>query len=182
LKKVPPKNNLTIWFTGLSASGKTTLSKILFEDLRASGINNIELLDGDLLREAMGNFDYDSSSREELGLKKAKLAQKLNSEGKIVIISGIAHKKKWRQQYRKLIKNYYEIFLNCDAKVCSSRDFKGNYQKAQIGEINNFIGVHEDYEISNSADLVINSDRLDVNSCSKEIFLNVSSLISSYEY
>jgi len=159
------KNNLTIWFTGLSASGKTTLSERLFSDLKMLGHNNVVLLDGEDIRDKLKNYDFDSSSREQVGIHKAKIALNLNKKGKIVLVSGIAHKKKWRKDIRNMFKNYLEVYLRCDVNDCAERDYKGHYKKAISGEINDFIGVSEPYEESNGADLILDTGKSSIDEC-----------------
>jgi adenylylsulfate kinase len=98
---------LTIWFTGLSGSGKSTLSERLYNDLYDLGVRNIELLDGDSYREILKNDNFDKNSREKIGIQKAKIASELNKKGKIVLVSGITYKKKWRRNIRGIIDNYF---------------------------------------------------------------------------
>ena len=167
----------TIWFTGLSASGKSTLSERLLKDLKQLGLMNIELLDGEAVRDMLKNDNFDKSSREKIGIQKAKIAQELNKQGKIVLVSGIAHKKKWRDDIRVMLDNYYEIFLNCSVEDCSKRDYKGNYQKALSGELDNFIGISEPYEVSDSFDLVVDSGICSIEDCSKKILASVLGFI-----
>ena len=99
----------TIWFTGLSVSGKTTLSTRLYKDLKSLGVNNVVLLDGEFMRDEMKNYMFDEKSREEIGLQKAKISHDLNRNGNIVLVSGIAHKSQWRKDIRQLMDNYYEV-------------------------------------------------------------------------
>ena len=167
----------TIWFTGLSASGKSTLSERLFKDLQQLGLMNIELLDGEAVRDMLKNDNFDKPSREKIGIQKAKIAQELNKQGKIVLVSGIAHKKKWRDDIRAMFDNYYEIFLDCSVEDCSKRDYKGNYQKALSGELDNFIGISEPYEVSDSFDLVVDSGICSIEDCSKKILESVLGFI-----
>jgi len=79
----------TIWFTGLSASGKTTLSTQLFKDLKGLGVDNVILLDGETMRDQKNNHTFDEKSREVIFYQKIKIASNLNKEGNIVLISGI---------------------------------------------------------------------------------------------
>ena len=167
----------TIWFTGLSASGKSTLSERLFKDLKQLGLKNVELLDGEAVRDILKNDNFDESSREKIGIQKAKIALELNKQGKIVLVSGIAHKKKWRDDIRVMLDNYYEIYLDCSVEDCSKRDYKGNYQKALSGELDNFIGISEPYEVSDSFDLVVDSGICSIEDCSKKILASVLGFI-----
>ena len=99
---------ITIWFTGLAASGKSTLSERLYNDLQELGLKNVELLDGESVRDKLNMYEFDSDSREQIGIHKAKIALDLNKEGNIVLISGIAHKKKWRNDIRAMFDNYFD--------------------------------------------------------------------------
>ena len=99
----------TVWFTGLSASGKTTQSELLYDSLKKLGFTNVILLDGESIRDKFKMYKFDSNSREQIGIQKAEIALDLNKEGKIVLISGIAHKKKWRNDIRNMIDNYLAI-------------------------------------------------------------------------
>ena len=100
---------ITIWFTGLSASGKSTLSERLYNDLQELGITNVELLDGESVRDILKNHSFDKSNREKIGIQKAKIALELNKQGKILLVSGIAHKKKWRKDIREMMNDYFEF-------------------------------------------------------------------------
>jgi adenylyl-sulfate kinase len=168
----------TIWFTGLSASGKSTLSERLFKELKQLGLKNVELLDGEAVRDILKNDNFDESNREKIGIQKAKIALELNKQGKIVLVSGIAHKKKWRDDIRVMFDNYYEIYLDCSLEDCSKRDYKGNYQKALSGELDNFIGISEPYEVSDSFDLVVDSGRCSIEDCSQTILTSVLNFIN----
>lgn len=165
-------NGATIWLTGLSASGKSTLSEVLFQDLKKLGVENVVILDGEAVRDQFENDRFDLLSREEIGNKKIQMALEQNQMGKIVIISGIAHKKEWRKNARDQIKNYFEVYLDASADDCAKRDYKGHYSKAIKGEINNFVGITEPYE-ADCADLILHTGKDSIESCSKELLKNV---------
>ena len=145
----------TVWLTGLSVSGKTTLAHALKSDLDNEGVANIVLLDGETFRQKLMNYSYTTNDRNAIGIEKAFLAQNYNSRGDIVIITGISHHKETRHKIRQIIHNYLEVYLRCSVEICARRDYKGNYQRAFRGELDNFIGVAEPYQESNSPDLVI---------------------------
>jgi adenylylsulfate kinase len=176
-----PTCGLTVWFTGLSASGKSTLSQSLYDSLQKFGIRNVVLLDGESIRDELKSYKFDLSNREKLGIYKAKIARNLNLEGKHVLISGIAHKKEWRKDIRSMIDNYYEIFLDCDVEKCADRDYKGNYKKAFSGELDNFIGVTEQYEISKDVDLVLDTGSYSVEKCLKIMLQELLPLLKTKE-
>tara|TARA_Y100000590_G_C15662836_1_gene993345 strand:- start:1131 stop:1679 length:549 start_codon:yes stop_codon:yes gene_type:complete len=161
-KSIIKKKPFIIWFTGLSSSGKTTLSISLKKKLFNLGYKNLKLIDGDLFRKKILNFKYDLKNREKIGILKARLAKKYQKEGKIVIVSGIANKKKWRSDIKSNMSNFIEVYTKCPISVCKKRDKAKNYKKAQIGKISNFIGINEKYEEGNSVDLKINTGQLTV--------------------
>jgi adenylylsulfate kinase-like enzyme len=167
----------TIWFTGLSASGKTTLSTQLLKDLRGLGLDNVVLLDGETIRDQMKNHTFDAKSREEIGFQKIKLSSDLNEKGNIVLISGISHKSQRRKDARRLIDNYYEVYLKCDVSVCAERDYKNQYSKAFLGELDNFVGVTEQYEEHLEVDLVLNTGRDSLNECSYILLESIKKLL-----
>ena len=167
----------TIWFTGLSASGKTTLSTCLYEDLKSLGIENIVLLDGESVRDKLKNYDFDNISRDEMAYQKAAIAQKLNREGKIVLVSGITHKASSRLKNRENIDHYYEVYLKCDVDVCAKRDYKNQYIRAFAGEYDNFIGVTEQYEESDMADFILYTGLNSLDECSLLLLKNIKTLL-----
>lgn len=153
------KNKLgcTFWLTGLSSSGKTTLGHKLFNELNKHSFEKIVFLDGDILRNNDRNYDYTNQGREAIGIRKAQIAKAENIKGKDVIITGIAAKKSWRSEYRKIIPNYFEIYIKCASDVCARRDKKNIYSKAFKGEYSNFVGITESYEESEKVELVIDT-------------------------
>ena len=169
--------NGTIWLTGISSSGKTTLALKLIDDLKQIGIKNIVMIDGDIIRKEIINYNYDINNREEMGLLKASIAREENSKGNIAVVTGIAAKKKWREVYRKMIANYFEVFLDCSLKACIERDQKNIYQKAIKGEYENFPGVTEMYETSNKVDLILNTEKNSIKESSKILMQNVVKFI-----
>ena len=148
----------TIWITGVSVSGKSTLGGKLFNDLKASGVNNVKLLDGEAVREELGDtHGYMTSERNEILEKTIQVARKYNENGIMAIVSAISHKRAIRQKARDTITNFMEVFLDCPLEVCIERDYKGHNQKALNGGYENFIGITESYETSDSPELVINT-------------------------
>ncbi|MBI3616058.1 MAG: adenylyl-sulfate kinase [Candidatus Omnitrophica bacterium] len=156
---------MTIWLTGLSSSGKTTLAEGLRRDLVRSGFDNVELLDGEAVRERLDDFNYSTDDRNALGEAKAKLAQDLNRQGRLVIVTGIAHHRRTREQVRRLLDRYLEVYLKCDPQICAQRDTKGHYRRAFAGEYENFVGVTEPYQESDRVELTLQTDRQSVEEC-----------------
>lgn len=148
----------TIWISGLSASGKTTLSSGLTEALQGAGVSNIVLLDGELFRARL-NRRYGHSLEERFAVAE-RLAEETKQEclaGNAVVVATISHRQAMREHAREINERFYEIYLDCPADVCAARDNKGHYRRARAGEYDCFIGVTEAYEPPTTADLVIDT-------------------------
>lgn len=149
----------TIWFTGLSGSGKSTLSRLTYLEIRRRGLK-AELLDGDIIR---SNFS------QELGYTKRDryinvkrigfLSWVLNKHDIISIVAAIAPYEEVRQINRRLIPNYIEVYCSCPLNVLKERDPKGLYEKALKGEIPNFTGISDPYEVPSNPEIVCYTDR-----------------------
>lgn len=146
------------WFTGLPGSGKTVLSKKLYDFLKKKKIKT-KIIDGDKFRKKISNINYDDYSRENIGFLKIKQAIKFFDKGYFVIVSGVAYKKKWRTDLRKICKNrsYKEIYLKCSIKECIKRNIYLNKSK-DLFKKNNY--KYEEYQ---NFDLKIKTNCLDLN-------------------
>ena len=146
----------TIWITGISASGKTTIGKMFVAALAARGHDNIEHLDGDEVRTRIGgHYDHSLEDREKVLKIIVRLAKDLTQNGQLVVVSTISHKKSMRKFARSEIHRFIEVFLDCPSVVCEGRDVKGRYKKAREKKTVLFVGVNTDYEKSDYPDLVL---------------------------
>ena len=163
----------TILITGISASGKSTLGKRLHQDLVANGIHNVKCLDGEDLRKQLAEqgkyYDHSIQARSELSVKFAQIALEYNRKGINCILCSIYHVRQWRQQIRKMMDNFMEVYLNCSVNVCAQRDYKGHYKKAFAGEYSDFIGVTEPYEESNDVELTLDTSISSIEECSEAL-------------
>ena len=164
----------TIWITGLSASGKTTLGKILFENLNQIGIKNVLLFDGEELRK---NFDrsygHSLEERYEVLAKIIQIALECNENDNISIVCTISHKVDMREIARKEIKDFMEVCLKCPLDVCANRDYKGNYEKALEDRSEFFAGITEPYQISDNPELILDTASLSIEECSEILLEHV---------
>jgi adenylylsulfate kinase len=158
-----------IWISGITASGKSTLGKRLYEDLVELGIEKIEFFDGDELRKRLDReYGHSLEEREKIFPEILKIILASNNKGNIVIVSTIIHKRKWREIVSKSFQHYMEVYLKCPVGVCAKRDYKGHYQKGFNGEYELFVGVTEPYEESvNGTELVLDTFSLSIEACSK---------------
>lgn len=161
----------TIFITGISASGKSTLGLRLKEDLASSGIRGARLIDGEDTRKRLleqgKSYGYSPEERRQVALEMARMASEYNRQGIVCIICSICHTRALREEMRTMIGNVMEVYLDCPVRICAERDYKGQYAKAFEGLIDNFIGVTEHYQISEDVRLVLRTGEDSVGKCSK---------------
>lgn len=140
------KRGVTIWFTGLSGAGKTTITHALEKQLRQAGYP-LEVLDGDIVRTNLTKgLGFSKEDRDENIRRIGFVANLLTRHGVIVLVSAISPYREIRDEVRKRIGNFVEVFVNAPLTVCESRDVKGLYQRARKGEIKAFTGIDDPYE------------------------------------
>lgn len=153
-QKYPPT---VIWFTGLSAAGKTTIANELMKQFSETG-NVPVMLDGDEIRKLYPEIKYDEHSRKQHNLNVGAMAARLENEGRIVIVSLIAPYENIRKQIRSICNNYIEVFIATSIDVCIQRDPKGLYKKAMNGSIKDFTGISARYETPVNPELIIDTE------------------------
>lgn len=163
---------LTLWLTGLSGSGKSTISTELAKQLSINSPDlAIEVLDGDEIRE---NLCKDLGFTKEDRLKNieriAFLAGKISKHKVLVIVPVIAPYQEARIKAKSLSKNFVEVFVKTSIDTVIKRDVKGLYQKALAGEIKNFTGISDPYEEPENPDILIETEKLSINESVNLIF------------
>jgi adenylylsulfate kinase len=152
------KRGFTLWFTGLSGAGKTTIAEIVERDLRERG-RTVEVLDGDIVRTNLSKgLGFSREDRNINVLRIGFVANLLTRNGVAVIVSAISPYKEARDQVRRRIVDFVEVFVDAPLEVCAERDVKGLYKKAFSGEIAQFTGVSDPYEPPAAPDLVLKTD------------------------
>ncbi len=153
-----PHRGLTIWFTGLSSSGKSTLSQAVYERLWAMG-HRVELLDGDVVRRNLSrDLGFTREDRDENIRRIGFLAELLTRNGVIVLVSAISPYRAVRDAIRANIHNFIEVFVNAPLSVCEQRDTKGLYRKARAGQLPGFTGIDDPYEAPLSPEVECRTD------------------------
>ena len=148
----------TLWFTGLSGSGKTTVSSMLEETLRRSGYK-VEVLDGDVVRTNLSKGLGFSKEDRDINIKRIGFVCNLLTRNDVIAIAAaISPYREVRDSVRELVgNNFVEIYCECPLEVLVERDVKGLYMKALAGEIENFTGVSDPYEEPVSPEITVYS-------------------------
>jgi adenylylsulfate kinase len=160
-----------IWLTGLSGSGKSTISDRLEVVLQEKGFKTY-LLDGDNIRHGLNkDIDFSESGRKENIRRIGEVARLFTDAGIIVITAFISPFREDRAFVRSLVEEgeFIEVFVNCPLEVCESRDVKGLYAKARKGEIHSFTGISSPFEEPLNAEVTVHSDTMDIESCVNKI-------------
>jgi len=152
-------NGYTLWFTGLSGSGKTTITNLLVKELLQRG-SKLEVLDGDVVRENLSKgLGFSKEDRDTNIRRIAFVADLLSRNGVPVITAAISPYRELRDEARDLMGDrFIEVFVKASVEVCADRDPKGLYEKAFAGEIKEFTGVSDPYEEPLNAELTLDTE------------------------
>lgn len=150
-----------LWFTGLSGSGKSTISERVFERLREQGVP-VEHLDGDRIRAVFPSTGFTKAERDVHIKRVGYLASRLESHGVFVVASFVSPYAESRDFVRRLCRNFLEIYVATPLEECERRDTKGLYAKARRGEIQNFTGINDPYEPPTRPELTLDTRHVSV--------------------
>ncbi len=150
---------VTVWFTGLPCSGKTTLALKLSEELKKRGITS-ENLDGDITRKYLSKgLGFSKEDRDENIRRVGFVCSLLTKHGAVTTAAFVSPYRSIRDENRKLIGNFVEVYVKCSLEKCMERDVKGMYKKAIAGEIKNFTGVSDPFEEPEHPELIVETDK-----------------------
>ena len=153
------QQGFTLWFTGLSGAGKTTVSRRVAEELRARGMK-VEVLDGDVVRENLSKgLGFSKEDRDTNIRRIGWVCEVLSRNGVVAIGAAISPYRAIRDEIRLKVRHFVEVYTECPIEVLAERDVKGLYKKALRGEIKNFTGVDDPYEPPLNPEVIIHSDR-----------------------
>ena len=163
------KKPFTVWLTGLSGAGKTTLAAGVQQLLGQEGIR-AAVLDGDIVRKKLfPDLGFTKKDRE-LNVKRiAHMARLINDNGIPAIVSAISPYRSGRASARAVTREMLEIFVECPPEICEKRDVKGLYRKARAGRIDNFTWVSDPYEEPDRPDLIVRTHKEAADRCAERI-------------
>jgi len=165
-RREPPP--AVVWFTGLSASGKSSIASWVAEELKRRGLK-VEYLDGDALRGIFPASGFTRPEREQHIQRTGYLASKLEQQGVIVVAALVSPYRASREFVRGLCANFVEIYVSTPLEECERRDPKGLYARARRGELKHFTGIDDPYEPPESPDLEIDTRTVSIEAAGEKV-------------
>lgn len=151
------QKGFTLWFTGLSGAGKTTLARMIETELVSRG-HKVEVLDGDVVRTNLSKGLGFSKEDRDTNIRRIGFVCHLLTRNDVVAIAAaISPYREIRDEIREQISSFVEVYCECPLEVLAERDVKGLYKKALAGEIKNFTGVDDPYEAPVSPEVIVHT-------------------------
>jgi adenylyl-sulfate kinase len=173
---------LTVWFTGLSGCGKTTIGRSVYTELLAQGIRT-EFLDADDLRKHLNrDLGFSKEDRDENIRRIGFVAHLLTRSGVVALVAAISPYRSTREEVRRTIGNFLEAYVNTPLSVCESRDPKGLYKKARAGELRGFTAVDDPYEPPLSPEIECDTHRESLKVSTDKVVSAVLRFLSSDQF
>jgi adenylyl-sulfate kinase len=148
----------TVWFTGLSGAGKSTVSSLIEAELRRRDLR-VEVLDGDVIRTHLSKgLGFSKADRDTNIRRIGWVCEVLSRYGVVAIAAAISPYREIRDEVRGKVERFVEVYMECPVPILAERDVKGLYRKALAGEIKNFTGVDDPYEPPLSPEVVCHTD------------------------
>ena len=164
-KQIDPFN---LWFTGLPLSGKTTIADKVYAELEKLHIP-IERLDSKDIRDLIPNIGFNREDRNRHMHRVGFLIQKLQKNSISTVASFVSPYRESRKAIREMVKNNIVVYVKADIETCKQRDYKGVYDKALKGELQNFSGINDVYEEPRHAEIVIDTDSMSADEAAQQI-------------
>lgn len=153
------QQGFTIWFTGLSGAGKSTVARIIENELRQRALK-VEVLDGDVVRTNLSKGLGFSKEDRDTNIRRIGFVCQLLSRNEVIAIAAaISPYRAIRDEVRANVGNFVEVYVSCPLDTLVERDVKGLYKKALAGEIANFTGVSDPYEAPLNPEVTIESNK-----------------------
>lgn len=173
---------LTVWLTGLSGAGKSTIAEQVAATLRERGYA-VEVLDGDAVRQNLSaGLGFSRADRDANIRRIGFVAELLTRNGVIVLVAAISPYRAVRDEVRDRIGNFVEVYVRCPLDELVRRDVKGLYRRALDGEIAHFTGVSDPYEAPVDPDVVVDSSRETVRASAARVLDAIESQLETLEF
>ena len=178
----PPRaaQGFTVFFTGFSGSGKSTIANALMVKLMEMGGRPVTLLDGDVVRKHLSSELGFSKEHRDINIKRiGYVASEITKNGSIAICAPIAPYTATRRAVREMIEQYgafVEVHVATSIEECEKRDRKGLYKLAREGKIKEFTGISDPYEVPESPELRVETENVDVDNCAHQVILKLESM------
>ena len=178
----PPrsKQGFTVFFTGLSGSGKSTIANALMVKLMEMGGRPVTLLDGDVVRKHLSSELGFSKEHRDINIRRiGYVASEITKNGGIAICAPIAPYTATRRAVREMVEAFgafIEVHVATSIEECERRDRKGLYKLAREGKIKEFTGISDPYEAPTKAELVVDTEGTDVDYCAQQVILKLESM------
>jgi sulfate adenylyltransferase/3'-phosphoadenosine 5'-phosphosulfate synthase len=170
------EKGFTLWFTGLSGSGKSTIANAITPKLQSLG-KRVEILDGDEVRTNLSKgLGFSKEDRDTNIRRIGYVAQLLSRNGAVVITAAISPYRDIRDEVRSRVGNFVEVYAKCPLEALVARDVKGLYKKALAGEIKEFTGVSDPYEEPLNPEIIVETDRETVEESMNKILARLAEL------
>jgi adenylyl-sulfate kinase len=168
---------MTVWFTGLSGSGKSTISQAVYRELAVTG-HRVDLLDGDEVRLFLSrDLTFSKQDRDENVRRIGYVAELLTRNGVITLVSAISPYRDAREQVRTRIPSFLEVYVNASIEECERRDVKGLYKRARAGHIKAFTGISDPYEAPQLPEIECRTDLESVTESVQKVVRAITSRI-----
>ncbi len=165
-----------LWFTGVPASGKSTIATAVEEMLRERGVP-VENLDADEVRANLSpDLGYTERDRDINTKRLAFLGSLLEKHGVSAIVAAVSSLQRFRDRAREMSRNFVEVYVQCPVEVCMERDPKGLYARAQKGEVNDIAGLHQPYEAPVAPEVICESDKETIEESALKIIVKLEEL------
>jgi sulfate adenylyltransferase len=181
-KSKPPRaaQGFTVFFTGLSGSGKSTIANALMVKLMEMGGRPVTLLDGDVVRKHLSSELGFSKDHRDINIRRiGYVASEITKNGGIALCAPIAPYEATRNAVREMIESYgafLEVHVATSLEECERRDRKGLYKLAREGKIKEFTGISDPYEAPKNPELVLDTENLDVDYCAQQVILKLENM------
>ena len=164
-KKIEPFN---LWFTGLPLSGKTTIADAVYKELEKLDIP-LERIDSKDIRDLIPGVGFTREDRNRHMHRIGHLVKTLQKNSVSTVCSFVSPYRESRKAIREMVQNNIVVYVKADIETCKARDYKGKYEKALVGELQNFTGVNDIYEEPQHAEIVIDTDKKSIDQSVLEI-------------